>query len=618
MYGAPLSAWLQQASTVPAKPGPLIKHMSALPRVSTDDVQQRPEHVLHCAMSLLQRRLDCGASCAIMFINAFATAVKGHDGLMPLLLRDEGAMAHVRSALHNEALSRATYSDPRHMAQMATAQTSLQTYVPAFWARMERCDMARLPPRELTTLLHRTGVLYADVGAPPPSAALWGAFDAGVCARAAEMDAQGIANTWHACALLQARLSGAARDSLRRATLQAARRMGPQAAAITLWALAKAGEVVDEPLLGALLAAAERTAGGMAPQGVSNTLWALARLRVPLQGGLAQALLAAAERTAPEMAPQAVSNTLWALAMLGVPLRGWLFGALYDVAVHTSADMSAQAVSNTLWALATLQVELKGRLVPALLDAAERVAPEMAPQAVSNALWALATMGFMLHGTLQHALCAAAVRVSGEMSPQAVSNTLWALARLEQQPSEELEDALVAAALRQCAHMTSQAVATTAWALATLRMRVPQALLTAIEAGMARHGGGMTPPQVAMAMHAYTMWRRAPPLAVIDALSASIASASYAQMEHGFSAGGIVEACASLQLQLSADAQQALCEGIVRSAPQQHVNALRPVHAALRQLPWPSCDAALAALQAPVGGSSVIDVQTADGTDSLM
>ena len=224
---------------------------------------------------------------------------------------------------------------------------------------------------QLATVLHRAQVLTIEQGMVPPSEKLWAALDAAVAKRAKQMDAQGTANTWYACAKLQHRLPHAAEAALLRASAAVAPRMAPQAVSNTVWALAtqyglshqiveqdqNAYDAYEAPravltLLTALEPSIAKQAARMSEQALTNTLWGFAKLHTtPALQAAQQALLQQLKELAPALEPAKVATALWAMSKLNMHASASLRAALRDAAVHHIPHMVGKDAGKTCKAL---------------------------------------------------------------------------------------------------------------------------------------------------------------------------------------------------------------------------------------------------------------------------
>ena len=373
-------------------------------------------------LPLVSRLLDRGLASGVRkaaLVDAVGAALQHHTAVLVAAHADRETRGRIDSALNLAALDDETYTNVLCCAQLATAQLKLRRHCPAFWQQLERRGMQHLEARQLATIVHRAAALREQIGAPPPSAALWGAMEAAIAMHASDMDPQQVSSCLSACAKLEHR---------------------PRAVAMK-----------------SLLSAAEDTSTSMAAQEVAMALWALAKLGVRVQGKLRGALMAAALRNSADMNAQAVSNTLHALAGLRRAPPQELTDALMVAIVRERHNLTAQAVCTVLDALAKLRLRTPPPACDALLEATLRMsAQQMNMIEVSSALSALTALQWQLSDELQRALCAAVARTSPQMNAQAVAVTLMALARLWHPPSAAAQRALSAALDREAKHLTPQ------------------------------------------------------------------------------------------------------------------------------------------------------------------
>ena len=356
-----LSEWCAAVAGLGDRPNPadVFRYAADLKRVHAAAVAADVHAVLPLITQLL-RQTGCRKLRKAAMLDALATSLRAHPPLLAALSADAELCALFDWTLELAAADDETYGDPRHTAQMATAQDKVQRFCAPFWRSLEQRGVDHLGARELATVVHRAAALReSGVYAAASSTGLLQP-DKGLC------------------------------KILCDALLQLSKSLSAQGVANVLVAVPKLGWPLDEPLRGKLLQAAGRTSVSMNPQEVSNTLWALATLHVQPGAALQAALLGVTQRVSPDMNAQDVANTLWALATLRVQPGAELQAALLGAAQRESTNMIAQDVSNTLWALATLQVKPDSELRAALLGAAHRESTHMIAQNVSNTLWALA------------------------------------------------------------------------------------------------------------------------------------------------------------------------------------------------------------------------------------
>jgi hypothetical protein len=369
-----LDEWQQRVTHTGVNPATVLYAMKDLAHVDTAEVALRRKEALRSAVQLLRFGCDIRAMRKATFIDAIAKSLEAHPALLDGTRSFRNMRALVAATFGDVAQDAHTYSDAISTAQLATAQATLKQYCAASGASWSgaACQVhaRRQWPSSCTAC-----TLAVELGAPPPSNALWARLEEAMQRTAADMDGQGVSNCLYACAKLKHVPGEAVRDALLAAVPAVRGGMVAQNVSNTLWAPATLGLACEGDLRGALLSAAVRTRGRMNEQDVANTLWSLAKLEVPLEGELREALLAAAVRESGDMTAQDVASTLLALAQLEVPVQGALRAALLSAAVRESDNMNAQAVSMTLVGIGRLHLEPSSDVRDAMCAAIVRAAP---------------------------------------------------------------------------------------------------------------------------------------------------------------------------------------------------------------------------------------------------
>ena len=220
----------------------LVKNLKAMP-----GVERAPQAELADAVASLQLLLgsavQCEALISAVFLGELAASVEARSCLHRAAMMSNTFVAAAQEAFDAAAASDSTYTDARHVSQLAVAQRRLGMLCERFWRELERREHDALNARGLANVYHA----YA-APAQQRKAAGAAASDA-LCSKLEE---------------LAVALSG---------------RFNSQQAANYLWAVATLERRLQDPVRAALLAATQRTAMRMNPQAVANTLWAFAKLK---------------------------------------------------------------------------------------------------------------------------------------------------------------------------------------------------------------------------------------------------------------------------------------------------------------------------------------------------
>ena len=339
--------------------------------------------------------------------------------------------------------------------------------------------------------------------------------------------------------------------------------MDAQALANCHLSMAYTGLTCDRQTMQHLWACTAGAASDMVPQNVSNTLWACAARGAMAPEHALLPLLQACARLAPAMDGQEISNSTWALARLGKP-TGPACAAAFDAALH------AFAVRAT---------------------AAARV---YNCQQVANVIWAWAELKQELHEPLKSKLAGAAASTAADMTPQQVANTLVGWAKLHQRLAGPMRTALLRATEQMLAadSCDAQAVANSVWALAFLKVTPSQTLAHAISTALLQYLPLMPEAGVTQVFVAFALWQARPAPPALAAMTAAV------QAQHGTlgvrATTHILQSCAALKLQDSAELRQALCSSVAREGTHMGRRKAERARVALAQLAWPE-DAAMAA-----------------------
>jgi len=192
-----VAEWRAIASALHARthPSKLCGAMRTLASVAmpADGAQQLD--VIEAMLQLMTLHSNGGYRHAT-FLDAVGTGLARQPQLRVACLAHADFTARISGLLHAATHAPDTYTDERHIAQVATAQAKLGLYCAAFWRRLEERGVGDIEARQLATLAFCAGKLVkAGVGAAP-SPALWSDMQRAVEVKAELMDTQQLANVF--------------------------------------------------------------------------------------------------------------------------------------------------------------------------------------------------------------------------------------------------------------------------------------------------------------------------------------------------------------------------------------------------------------------------------------
>ncbi|KAJ1472840.1 hypothetical protein T484DRAFT_1838754 [Baffinella frigidus] len=250
-------------------------------------------------------------------------------------------------------------------------------------------------------------------------------------------------------------------------------KMGAQAVANIFHAMvtlnASGRMIVDDELVGELLARAKATAGDFTPQAVANLMWAVATMGIENpDAGLVKMMQRRAIATAGNFKPQGVAMLMWAFAKMDITPDADLVKAMQGQAMATAGDFKPQNIANCMWALATMELRPDADLVKAMQGQAMATAGDFNPQEVANLMWALATMELRPDAGLMGAMQRRAMATAGDFKPQAVAMLMRALATMDVRPDAGLVEAMQLRAIATARKFNPQDAAMLMRALKTM------------------------------------------------------------------------------------------------------------------------------------------------------
>eukprot|EP00439_Symbiodinium_sp_Y106_P066261 s47_g10.t1 len=169
---------------------------------------------------------------------------------------------------------------------------------------------------------------------------------------------------------------------------------GPQAAANTLWALAKLS-CKDSPLLQNVCGKTSQLIPLCTGRHLSNVAWSMATLSQNDAMLLSAISLHMAAPTIREnLSNQSIANTLWSFAVLDAPNLP-LICCLMETVASSRYPINSQDVSNILWAIAPETANLKCEVVwrpftAAIAQKSQEQAAELPVQELVSVAWAFA------------------------------------------------------------------------------------------------------------------------------------------------------------------------------------------------------------------------------------
>ena len=467
--GLPVAQWLATVAHIDSRTHPkyLCSAMRSLESVKQAQSEAQRQQVVSAITRLISAHFAGGYRHAT-FVDAIGTGLAEQPAVRDACFVNSTCSKLFEKLMHAAAHAHDTFTDDRHIAQVATAQRKLRLHNAAYWQQLQERGFDDIGPRELATLVYCAGMLVSEGVSPPPAPALWNAMQQAVEGKARNMNGQEIANVFLAHAHAERQSTPGAHKALFGALQRRQSVLVPQAAANIVWAAGKLSMQLSEAQQQLLLKLLQQHTRGMTAQQVSNTWLGLAYLEVKLDAQLSNALQAAVMATAKDMNSQGVANTLWAFGKLSVSAQDHVAAALLRRALDVSDDLNGQGVANTLYAIAKLRLQASKALREALLQQAERVAGGMPEQEVANTLWSLAEAQIMPSQAQSSALLGQVERVTGDLVAQGVVQVLDSAARLGLRPNESQRRAILTAYMRERPRMAAREVSITDKALRQL------------------------------------------------------------------------------------------------------------------------------------------------------